>query len=230
MIADRKAALVRRSRRRHNDAVTGTPPTDTLEVSAPRPSPPPPLPSSIGAVLALFDRGLLDARTARAALAAVHRGRTMPEVLEQCGVPHSLREKADLALRPKATRLDDATRVALALVPPAVATLAGELARFGGVSVGVLLGLGGAVGLAALPPRLARSASAAATVAALFAVAQERVAPGVLTFAIVAAVVASAAGFAARLVDARARSAVTGLLAAGAIEALRVVLAQPPSG
>lgn len=221
----RKPSLARGPGCGDNPQVTPAPTQDALEQSAPRPAPLRPLPASNHAVLALFDRGLLDARTSRAALGGVRRGRTLEEILEECGVPRSLREKADAALRPLSTRMDGATRVALTVVPPAVAMLVGELARLGGDTAAVALVIVGC--LAAVGPRhrSLKACAAAAAASAALTLASSHLAAIAAAGAVAALLLASALAFAAHVVSPRARSAASGCLAAAMMEALRQGLA-----
>lgn len=197
------------------------PPPESLEQSAPRTAPPRPLPASNHSVLALFDRGLLDARTSRAALGGVRRGRTLEGVLEECGVPRSLREKADEALRPQATRLDHATQVALTLLPPAVAVLGGELSRLGGELLALPLVLVGALVVLLLPSRSLKACGAAAAASAALSLGWSHLSGSAAAITVISLMLTSVAAFTARVVDARARSAASGGLAAAMMEALR---------
>ena len=208
-----------------NPQVPPAPTPDALEQSAPRPAPLRPLPASNHAVLALFDRGLLDARTSRDALGRVRRGRTLEEILEECGVPRSLREKADAALRPLSTRLDGATLVALSLTPPAVAALVGELSRLGGDAAAVAIVLAGALAAAQARHRSIKACGAAAAASAALTFASSHLSTTAAAGAVVALLLASAVAFAAHVVGPRARSAASGCLAAAMMEALRQGLA-----
>lgn len=201
---------------------TATP--TSFETSGPRPSPPAPLPVTVGALLLLHDRGLLDARTTRAALPLVRRGAHLAEVLERAGVPRSLQEKADELLRPSSTRLDGAAAAALSLVPPALAVLSGELARMSSTAAGVLLAAG-LVASVLLRQRRAKAAAAAIATAAAVVLSGCWLSPSAIAGAIVVAVLIAAVAFALRPVRATPRSAATGLLAGAAVEALRAVLA-----
>ncbi|MBI1948332.1 MAG: hypothetical protein HYS27_21775 [Deltaproteobacteria bacterium] len=201
---------------------TATP--TSFETSGPRLSPPAPLPVTVGALLLLHDRGLLDARTTRAALPLVRRGAHLAEVLERAGVPRSLQEKADELLRPSSTRLDGAAAAALSLVPPALAVLSGELARMSSTAAGVLLAAG-LVASVLLGQRRAKAAAAAIATAAAVVLSGCWLSPSAIAGAIVVAVLIAAVAFALRPVRATPRSAATGLLAGAAVEALRAVLA-----
>lgn len=194
-----------------------------IETTGPRPSPPPPLRATVPALLALHDRGLLDARTTRAALGGVRGRATLAEVLEGAGVPRTLQEKADELLRPLATSLDGAATVALALVPPALAALAGELARLQAAAAWALLAVGAGALLLAPPRWVKAGAAATATVAAVALLQPASPELGSTAFRLVLLLLGMAS-LAARPVGACARSGATGLLAGAAIETVRALL------
>lgn len=201
------------------------PPSEpALETTAPRQAPPPPLAASIDRLLQLHDRGLVDAPTTRLALRQLRRGATLAEVLEAAGVPRSLRDKAEDLLRPTATRLDRAAALALSLVPPAVAALAGEATRLRGLDAGVALALAGGAAVLLVGSRPVKAGGAAIATAALLSLAADALPTSAVVVVPAATAAVSAFAFTLRPVSARVRSGVGGVLAGAAVEALRALV------
>lgn len=205
-------------------ALMPTPSEPALETTAPRGVPPPALRASVRLLLRLHDHGLLDAPTTRRALAFVRRGATLPEVLEAAGVPHSLRDKADELVRPLTTRLDGAAAAALALVPPALAALAGELTRVAGLATGAALVLAGAAALGLARSRALKAGGAAVASAAIVSLLAPTLSTPVDVVLPAMLAAAGAAAFALRPVTARARCSAGGVAAGGLVEAVRASL------